>query len=52
MKSFFFDCKKMVKPFLNELNDRLLLKGPRRYSWDGLFNNGHTNDIHLICVLV
>jgi group I intron endonuclease len=48
----FFNCKKLMKPFLNDLNNTLSLKGPKRYSWDGLVKRGYTNDISLICCLI
>jgi group I intron endonuclease len=47
----FFNYKKSIKPFLNDLNNSKSLKGPKRYSWYGLIYRGYTNDISLVCCL-
>lgn len=43
-----FNCQKCIKPFLNDLNIKLKLFGPKRYSFEGLIKNGKTNDIVVI----
>jgi group I intron endonuclease len=45
---FHFKCRKYIKNFFNRLNTDLNLRGPNRYSYDGLFNRGYTNDIKLL----
>lgn len=43
-----FDCQKYIKDFFTKINSDLDLKGPNRYSYDGLFKKGFTNDVRLI----
>lgn len=43
-----FNCQKYIKYFFIKINSDLNLKGRNRYSYDGLFKKGFTNDIKLI----
>jgi group I intron endonuclease len=43
-----FNCRKYIKTFLNNLNDKLNLPYNKRYSYDGLFKNGFTKEIKLL----
>jgi group I intron endonuclease len=43
-----FDCQKYIKNFLNDLNEKLNLRGPKRFSFDALINKGRTKDIVMI----
>lgn len=43
-----FNCRKYIKTFLNELNNKLNLSFNKRYSYDGLFKNGFTKEILLL----
>jgi group I intron endonuclease len=43
-----FNCQKYLKDYLNILNEKLKLKGPNRFSYDGLIKKGYTKEIILV----
>ena len=43
-----FNCQKYLKDYLNILNEELKLKGPNRFSYEGLIKKGYTKEIILI----
>lgn len=43
-----FNCQKYIKEFFKKINTELNLSGPNRYSYDGLFKRGFTNNIKLL----
>lgn len=43
-----FECQKLIKNYLNELNEKLCLKGNKKYSYYGLIKNGVNKDIKII----
>lgn len=42
-----FECQKFIKDYINNINEKLNLKGKDKYSYYGLINKGFTKDIIL-----